>query len=153
MPSRPDAGDAADDASSLDRFVDAQRGRYEVALGELRAGRKESHWIWFIFPQIHGLGASEVAQLFAIADLVEAVAYLAHPVLGPRLVTCVEALRAHRGTPVQHILGDLDALKLRSSLTLFARAHGGDGGVFAVALDEVCGGVRDARTEAILTAG
>lgn len=72
------------------------------------------------------------------------MAYLAHPVLGPRLVTCVEALRAHRGTPVQHILGDLDALKLRSSLTLFARAHGGDGGAFAVALDDVCGGVRDA---------
>ena len=138
------------DPDTLQRFVDAQERRYATAMAELRAGRKESHWIWFIFPQIAGLGNSEVAQRYAIADVDEAVAYLAHPVLGARLVACVEALRAHRGTPIRDILGDLDAMKLRSSLTLYAQAQGGDGRVFAAALLEFYAGVSDGRTLAIL---
>jgi uncharacterized protein (DUF1810 family) len=108
----------------LDRFVTAQDsgGTYQRALSELRAGRKTGHWMWFIFPQIAGLGHSAMAQAYAITDLAEAQAYIAHPVLGPRLRECTEALSAHQGRSAEQIMGGIDAIKLRSSLTLFARA-------------------------------
>jgi len=108
----------------LDRFVAAQDsgGTYAHALAELRAGRKTGHWMWFVFPQIAGLGHSAMAQAYAIADLAEARAYLAHPVLGPRLRECVEAVGAQEDRSAEQIMGHIDAIKLRSSLTLFARA-------------------------------
>ena len=110
------------DPHDLDRFVRAQHGVYGEALAELRDGRKRSHWMWFIFPQIAGLGSSDMARRYAIATLTEAKAYLTHPVLGPRLTACVEAMLAHAGTSATVILGGIDATKLRSSLTLFSRA-------------------------------
>ncbi len=108
----------------LQRFVDAQDagGTYERALAELRAGRKTSHWMWFVFPQIAGLGQSEMSRRYAIGSLEEARAYLEHPVLGPRLMECAEALLTHEGTSAEAILGGIDAVKLRSSMTLFSRA-------------------------------
>jgi uncharacterized protein (DUF1810 family) len=106
----------------LDRFVRAQTDNFDIALAELRAGHKTSHWMWYVFPQIAGLGHSAMAQRYAIRDLTEARAYLAHQVLGPRYLCCVEALMAHRGTAAERILGSVDAMKLRSSLTLFDRA-------------------------------
>lgn len=109
----------------LDRFVAAQDagGTYEQALSELMAGRKTSHWMWFVFPQIAGLGRSSTARHYAIASLAEAEAYLAHPVLGPRLVECATAVLHHTGRSAEQMLGGIDALKLRSSMTLFARAN------------------------------
>ena len=108
----------------LERFVRAQDsgGTYQRALTELRNGRKTSHWMWFIFPQIAGLGRSAMAQAYAISDLAEAQGYLAHPVLGPRLVECAEILASHSGFTAEHIFGGIDAVKLRSSMTLFAHA-------------------------------
>jgi uncharacterized protein (DUF1810 family) len=114
------AGDPA-----LERFVRAQDadGVYQRALAELRAGRKRSHWMWFVFPQLAGLGHSQMAQRYAIASLAEAKRYLAHPVLGPRLRECAQALLDLHGAPsAAEILGEIDALKLRSSMTLFSRA-------------------------------
>jgi uncharacterized protein (DUF1810 family) len=108
----------------LERFVRAQDsgGTYQRAVAELRSGRKTSHWMWFIFPQIAGLGRSAMAQAYAISDLAEAQAYLAHPVLGPRLVECAELVASHQGLSAQQIFGGIDAIKLRSSMTLFALA-------------------------------
>ena len=106
----------------LARFRDAQDGVFDSALRELRAGRKTGHWMWFIFPQLRGLGRSATAVRYGIADLDEARAYLADPVLGPRLVACAEALLALEGARAEDILGPVDALKLRSSATLFAAA-------------------------------
>jgi uncharacterized protein (DUF1810 family) len=108
----------------LERFVAAQNsgGTYQRAVAELRRGRKTSHWMWFIFPQIAGLGQSAMAQAYAISDLAEAQAYLAHPVLGPRLIECAEIVAAHRGLSADQIFGGTDAMKLRSSMTLFAYA-------------------------------
>jgi uncharacterized protein (DUF1810 family) len=108
----------------LERFVTAQDSgsTYQHAVTELRKGRKTSHWMWFIFPQIAGLGRSAMAQAYAISDLVEARAYLSHPVLGPRLVECAELVASHRGVSAQQIFGGIDAIKLRSSMTLFAHA-------------------------------
>ncbi len=94
----------------------------EVRDGELRAGRKTSHWMWFVFPQIAGLGRSSMAQAYAIGSVAEAQAYLAHPVLGPRLVECAKAVAGHHGRSAEEILGGIDAIKLRSSMTLFAAA-------------------------------
>ena len=111
--------------STLDRFVEAQQGVYAEALAELTAGRKRTHWMWFVFPQIAGLGHSAMARHYAIADLAEARAYLAHPVLGPRYAQCAAALLTHRGRDAVEIMGEVDALKLRSSLTLFAAAGAG----------------------------
>jgi uncharacterized protein (DUF1810 family) len=112
------------DPDDLARFVAAQddRGTYDAALAELRAGRKTSHWMWFVFPQIAGLGHSPMARRYALASLEEARAYLAHPVLGPRLVEAAGALEALTGRSARDVLGDTDAMKLRSSMTLFARA-------------------------------
>ena len=108
----------------LDRFVEAQEGVYEDALAELRAGCKQTHWMWFVFPQVVGLGHSPMAQRYAIADLAEARAYLAHPLLGPRLLTCVEAVLQHRNQSAREMLGPPDDIKLRSSMTLFLEASG-----------------------------
>ena len=111
-------------APELQRFVDAQDrgGTYQRALAELRAGRKTSHWMWFVFPQRGGLGESEMSRAYAIASAAEARAYLEHPVLGARLVESAEALLAHRDKSAVEILGGIDAVKLRSSMTLFAAA-------------------------------
>ena len=114
-----------DDPYRLERFVEAQDrgGTYRQAVAELRAGRKLSHWMWFVFPQIAGLGSSSMAQEFAIGSLAEARAYLAHPLLGPRLAACSQLLNAAaHGTSATEILGPVDAMKLRSSMTLFAAA-------------------------------
>jgi uncharacterized protein (DUF1810 family) len=121
----------------LERFVRAQDsgGTYQRAVAELRNGRKISHWMWFIFPQIAGLGRSPMAQTYAISNLAEAQAYLAHPVLGPRLVECVEVVASHRGLSAEQIFGGIDAIKLRSSLTLFARADP-DQEVFREVIDQ-----------------
>jgi uncharacterized protein (DUF1810 family) len=114
----------SDDPHDLQRFVDAQdRGEtYCRALEELRAGRKTSHWMWFVFPQVAGLGHSEMARAYAIGSLVEAIAYLGHPVLGPRLRECAQALLVLDTGSAREVLGEVDALKLRSSMTLFDRA-------------------------------
>ena len=103
----------------LSRFVNAQATSYETALAELRAGRKRSHWMWWIFPQIAGLGRSDIARHYAIVSADEASAYLAHPLLGPRLLACAKAVAAAPGD-ADDIMGSVDALKLRSSITLFA---------------------------------
>lgn len=118
-------GNAMTERFDLDRFVTAQAGVYPAALAELRAGEKRSHWMWFVFPQIAGLGRSAMAAAYAMGPIEEARAYLAHPVLGPRYRECVEAVLAHRGRLAEAIMGAIDAMKLRSSLTLFAAAGGG----------------------------
>ena len=107
---------------SLERFVEAQAGIHDTALAELRAGRKRSHWMWFVFPQLAGLGHSATAQRYAIAGRAEARTYLAHPVLGPRLAEAAQALLGVEGRSAAEIMGHPDDLKLRSSMTLFAEA-------------------------------
>jgi uncharacterized protein (DUF1810 family) len=133
--------------ADLQRFVDAQDAgdTYAGALRELRAGYKRGHWMWFIFPQIAGLGRSSTAQHFAISDLAEAVAYLAHPVLGPRLRECAQALTDLPDTDAVKILGAIDAQKLSSSMTLFALANR-DERVFRDVLDQYFGGALDEGT-------
>ncbi len=106
----------------LDRFVRAQADSYDNALAELRAGTKRSHWMWYVFPQIAGLGQSAMARRYEIRDLDQARAYLAHPLLGPRYAAAAEALLPHRDRSATSIMGTIDAMKLRSSLTLFDRA-------------------------------
>ena len=133
------------EAADLARFVEAQAGVYEGALAEVRRGRKTSHWMWFIFPQLAGLGSSAVAQRYAIASLEEAQAYLAHPVLGPRLRACAQAVCGLKGKSATEVFGTPDDLKLRSSLTLFEAADPAET-VFAQALETLCGGQRDATT-------
>lgn len=133
----------------LDRFVDAQENAYATALAELRAGSKRSHWIWFVFPQLRGLGRSATAQRFGIESLDEARAYLAHPVLGPRLRECAEVLATHAGRSATEILGYPDDLKVRSSMTLFARAAD-DAGPFRAVLDAFYGGNEDQATVDLL---
>jgi uncharacterized protein (DUF1810 family) len=135
----------------LERFVAAQDARdtYVRALQELRAGAKRSHWMWFVFPQVTGLGLSAMAQEYAISGLAEARAYLDHPVLGPRLRECASALTALDGKDATEVFGPVDAMKLRSSMTLFAAAAGsaGPGGtVFADVLAQYFGGDRDGAT-------
>jgi uncharacterized protein (DUF1810 family) len=107
---------------NLERFVEAQEGVYPRALAELKAGKKQSHWMWFVFPQVAGLGHSAMAQMYAIASLDEARAYLAHPVLGARLRECCQAVMAVEGKSAHAIFGSPDDLKFRSCLTLFTRA-------------------------------
>jgi len=133
----------------LDRFVVAQDTMYDTALTELRAGAKRSHWMWFIFPQLAGLGRSDTARFFGIAGLDDARAYLAHVLLGPRLVECTQALLDWAGRrDAPDILGAVDALKLRSSMTLF-EAAGGDP-CFGATLDAFYAGDRDDLTLAML---
>jgi uncharacterized protein (DUF1810 family) len=121
----------------LERFVSAQDsgGTYRRAAAELRTGRKTSHWMWFIFPQIAGLGRSAMAEAYAIRDLTEAQAYLAHPVLGPRLIECAEIVASHRRLSAEHIFVGIDAIKLCSSMTLFAHADP-DQEVFRQVIDQ-----------------
>jgi uncharacterized protein (DUF1810 family) len=135
-------------ANELQRFIDAQDGggTYAQALSELRAGRKRGHWIWFVFPQIAGLGSSDTSRRYAISSRAEAGAYLMHPVLGTRLVECAQALLMLPGTDPVAVMGELDAVKLRSSMTLFAQADGA-GPVFAQVLERYFGGVTDKATE------
>jgi uncharacterized protein (DUF1810 family) len=137
------------DPYDLQRFVDAQNGIYETALAELRRGSKQSHWMWFIFPQLRGLGLSPTAQYYGIASFDEVRAYLQHPVLGSRLHECVAAILPwSRRFSAEQILGQVDALKLQSSLTLFDVAE--PGGLFAAALAEFHAGEADERTLALL---
>jgi uncharacterized protein (DUF1810 family) len=136
----------SEDPFDLERFVRAQDGGvYEQALRELRAGAKRGHWMWFVFPQVAGLGHSPTAQRYALGGLDEARAYLAHPVLGPRLVECARALLAVPGDDPVRVLGSVDALKLRSSMTLF-EAAAPDQPVFGAVLDRFCSGRRDEAT-------
>jgi uncharacterized protein (DUF1810 family) len=137
------------DPHNLQRFVDAQQGVIDTALAELRAGRKQSHWMWFVFPQLAGLGRSPTALHYGIASLDEARAYLAHPLLGTRLRQCVDAILPWAGdkTP-EAIFGPVDAMKLRSSLTLFDAAE--PRGLFGRALAAFFAGKADERTLALL---
>jgi len=139
-----------DDRFHLQRFVDAQQPVYTAVLGELRAGRKRSHWMWFIFPQISGLGHSATAQTFAVSSLAEALAYLAHPTLGPRLRECAALVAAVEGRSIDEIFGHPDDLKFHSSMTLFAEAAPREP-IFATCLQKCFGGQRDPRTLAILS--
>jgi uncharacterized protein (DUF1810 family) len=133
----------------LGRFVDAQADLYDTVLAELRAGRKRSHWMWFVFPQLRGLGRSPTAVRFSIASLDEARAYLAHEVLGPRLRECARLVVAIQGRTAEEIFGWPDDMKLRSSMTLFARAAD-DNGDFVAVLDTFYGGAEDPATLALL---
>ena len=135
-------------ATDLDRFVRAQEGVWNQALAELHAGRKTSHWMWFVFPQIAGLGSSAMARTYAIRDADEARAYLTHPVLGARLLATTQAAMAAPGD-AQAIFGGIDAMKFRSSLTLFA-AVADDPAPFEAALDRFYTGQRDSHTLALL---
>jgi len=135
--------------SDLQRFVDAQAPVYPQALAELRRGRKESHWMWFVFPQLAGLGHSPTARRFAIGSLEEAAAYLAHPLLGPRLVESTEAVLDHEGTDPVAIFGTIDAMKLRSSMTLFGQVTGAPD-CFARCLLGFFNGEEDTRTLVLL---
>jgi len=134
----------------LTRFVDAQRDSYPAALAELHAGAKRSHWMWFVFPQIAGLGSSAMARHYAIADRTEAQAYLAHPLLGARLAESSQALLPHRDRDIAAMLGAIDAMKLRSSMTLFEAASDGGEPIFAAILDTFYASERDATTLARL---
>ncbi|WP_374575131.1 DUF1810 domain-containing protein [Phenylobacterium sp.] len=138
-----------DDPFDLQRFKDAQARVYPQALAELRAGRKTSHWMWFVFPQIAGLGSSPTAQFYALASLDEARAYLADPVLGPRLITCVQAVNGLSGPSAHNVFGFPDDMKFGSCLTLFAKAAP-DEPAFAEALGKYFGGEPDPKTLEIL---
>ncbi len=133
----------------FDRFVDAQRLVYRSVLDELRRGRKSGHWMWFIFPQVAGLGSSEMSRFFAISSLDEARAYLAHPLLGPRLCECAAVVAATRGRTAEQIFGAVDAMKLRSCMTLFHRASA-DEPVFRHVLERLFDGASDDATDARL---
>jgi uncharacterized protein (DUF1810 family) len=139
--------------TDLDRFVQAQAGKhgttFDQALAELRAGRKTSHWIWFVLPQLRVLGRSQMARAYGISDLAQAQAYAAHPVLGPRLVACARAMLSHPGRSAESILGPVDALKFRSCLTLFEKAAP-DEPAWGEALGCFYGGQRDEATLAAL---
>lgn len=134
--------------ADLTRFVEAQAPVHETALAELRAGHKRSHWMWFVFPQLAGLGTSPTARVYGIAGLDEARAYLAHPVLGPRLLACTRAVLGLEGRSLHAIFGSPDDLKFRSSMTLFDRA--GSEPVFREALERYCEGRPDPRTLELL---
>ena len=137
------------DRYALQRFVDAQDRVYDTVLAELRNGAKRSHWIWFVFPQLRGLGRSATAQHYGISSLEEARAYLAHPVLGPRLRDCTRLVAATDGRSVDEIFGWPDNLKVRSSMTLFAHATD-DNGDFRAVLDKFYAGEDDPATVELL---
>lgn len=137
------------DPFDLDRFVDAQRDSYDQALAELRSGKKRTHWMWWVFPQFAGLGVSATSQRYAIQSAAEAEAYLAHPVLGPRLLESVESVLATRGRSANDIFGAPDDLKLRSCATLFSEIAP-PGSVFERLLDEYFGGESDDQTLRLL---
>lgn len=136
------------DPFDLERFVAAQGPVFDAALAELRAGRKRSHWMWFVFPQLKGLGVSPTAQFYGLGSAAEARAYLAHPVLGPRLEAAVAALAASPGRSLRAVFGTPDDLKFRSSMTLFAEVA--PAGPYRAALDRWCDGEPDPKTLALL---
>jgi uncharacterized protein (DUF1810 family) len=133
----------------LARFLAAQDPHYAQVLTELRGGRKTSHWMWYIFPQIRGLGSSETSRFYAISSLAEAKAYLAHPILGPRLLACTALVNEVTNRSIIDIFGDIDAVKFRSSMTLFREASA-DGDTFRAALDKYFDGKPDDLTLAAL---
>jgi uncharacterized protein (DUF1810 family) len=139
--------------NTLDRFLLAQSGGggvdFDQALKELNSGEKTSHWIWYILPQLRGLGRSDLAREYGIRDAEEAAAFLAHPVLGPRLVSCVNAMLVHKRKGARAVLGPVDAMKFRSCLTLFEHVSSVET-VFGEALDSLYGGLRDQATLALL---
>ena len=139
------------DPYDLERFVIAQDagGTFDAALAELRQGRKVSHWMWFVFPQIAGLGMSAISRTYAISSLDEARAYLGHPVLGPRLLECTGAVGEVRGRSAEQIFDGIDAIKLRSSMTLFHRANP-DEPAFSAVLEQFFAGQLDPATESLL---
>jgi len=140
---------AGSTSDHLDRFVDAQDRAYAGALAELRRGRKTGHWIWFVFPQIAGLGTSEMSRYYSIGSIDEARRHLAHPSLGAHIRECAKALRDVDAGSAEEILGSLDALKVRSSMTLFHRADPAEP-VFADVLDHYYAGVTDPATDRLL---
>lgn len=150
---RPGSEAIVNDPHNLERFVAAQDGggTYRQALAELQLGQKRGHWMWFVFPQIAGLGQSATSQRYAVGSLEEAKAYLAHPVLGPRLLECAQALTAHGGRSAEEVLGGIDARKLHSSMTLFLRAAPGET-VFKTVLAQYFDGEPDAATDRLLAA-
>lgn len=143
--------DSINDPYNLRRFVQAQQDSYERALSELRGGHKRSHWMWYIFPQLDGLAFSSTAKQYAIKNIEEARAYLAHPVLGPRLLECAEALLSFQGRSAEAILGYPDNLKLRSSATLFAQVSP-SGSTFEHLLEKYYSGEHDDKTLELLGA-
>ncbi len=142
---------AASDPYDLQRFVEAQQGVYARALAELHDGRKRSHWMWYVFPQIDGLGFSPMTKRYSIKSLAEAEAYLSHPVLGPRLLECFEAVLRVEGRSALEIMGSPDDMKLKSCATLFERVTGGSV-VFGQVIDKYFLGERDAATLRLLGA-
>jgi uncharacterized protein (DUF1810 family) len=144
-----DVGDFSRSPYDLGRFVEAQERIYPQALQEIRSGQKQSHWMWFIFPQIEGLGFSPASRRYSIKNAEEARAYLDHPVLGARLVECFEALVALQGRSAVSVFGPVDEMKLRSSATLFAQVSA-PGSVFEQALEKYFGGEKDELTLRIL---
>ncbi len=143
----------ANDPFDLERFLTAQAPVYEMAVRELRAGHKHTHWMWFIFPQHRGLGRSSTAQFFGISSLIEARAYLAHPELGPRLIACVQIVLELPGRSLKAIFGTPDDLKFRSSMTLFAVAEDRPDSIFRQAILRCCDGIDDDKTLALIEAG
>jgi uncharacterized protein (DUF1810 family) len=135
----------SEDPFDLQRFVDAQQKVYPRVLEELRAGRKTSHWMWFVFPQLEGLGHSAMAQRYAISGKDEAIAYLAHPVLGPRLRECTRLVNAVQGKTIREILGSPDDFKFRSCMTLFAQVTS-ENAEFRKGLELFYGGAGDEKT-------
>ena len=136
------------DPFDLQRFVNAQRDVYPQALSEIKNGYKTSHWMWFIFPQIKGLGSSSASVLYSINSVNEAKAFLGHPILGPRIRECCSAVFDLNGVSVEHIFGDIDAIKLRSSMTLFDHIASED--VFSDVLRKYYSGQKDLKTLAII---
>jgi uncharacterized protein (DUF1810 family) len=137
------------DPFDLNRFVRAQGADYERAVAEIRSGRKRSHWMWYIFPQVAGLGQSPTSQRYAIGSLEEARAYLAHPILGPRLIACAEAAMSVNGRSAREIFGSPDDMKLKSSATLFALASSHES-VFGQVIKKYFSGSRDEKTLQLL---
>jgi uncharacterized protein (DUF1810 family) len=140
----------SNDPFDLQRFVEAQSSAIDTALAELKAGRKRTHWMWFVFPQLRGLGRSDMATFYGIGSLDEARAYLAHPVLGPRLEECTRAVLEAGARSLHEIFGSPDDMKFCSSMTLFAIAAGDGGSVCQQALDRWCGGQFDRQTLTLL---
>ncbi len=146
-PDTPGAG--SPDLFDLARFLEAQADTYARALEELRSGQKRSHWMWFVFPQFAGLGASATSRRFAISSLQEAREYLRHPTLGARITECTEVVNRLQGRSARQIFGATDEMKFRSSMTLFALARG-PASEFAAALEKYFAGERDIRTVALV---
>ena len=142
----------SEDSFDLERFVTAQVPVFETVLAELREGRKQSHWMWFVFPQLRGLGQSETARFYGIASIEEACAYLAHPLLGPRLDLCTRIVLGSEGPSLQAIFGSPDDMKFRSCMTLFSLATDDPASPFRQALDRWCGGRPDERTLVLVDA-